>query len=485
MKPGSFFIVSIVLAFSLLLVNSASALFLPTNDQAATLVLGQPDFTSGAIQTSQAGMMYPQGVAVDPTSGKVFVADTMNSRVLRFNNVSALTNGANAEAVLGQPDFTGSAAQTTQGGMNFPGGIAVDSAGRLWVADTHSNRVLRFDNAASKANGADADGVLGQQDFTSASESVTASGVSVPSGVAVDTGGRLWVADGGNHRVLRFDDAAAKPNGGNADGVLGQPDFASNAARLTRNGMNNPNGVVVDAAGRLWVADTFNGRVLRFDNAATKTNGADADGVLGQQDFTSNTGFTNLSQNGMWVPASAAVDPSGRLYVSDGFNRVLVFDLAASLPNGANASYVLGQTDFTSSLVNPGGISAATLAGPFGLWYDPAANVLWVADIGNSRVLMYGQPYATLHILPFVGLVRLFLPPGVTPIGSISIETRDGNLHTLDVSPDVRILPRGRASQLGAGSFVTLLARMDPLTGHLTVFQIVVHPEGAGPGSVP
>ena len=45
-----------------------------------------------------------------------------------------------------------------------------------------------------------------------------------------------------------------------------------------------------------------------------------------------------------------------------------------------------------------------------------------------------------------------------------------------------RILPRGRASQLGAGSFVTLLARMDPLTGHMTVFQIVVHPEDAGPG---
>ena len=481
MKTRPFLIVSLALAFSLLLVNSASALFLPTNGQAATLVLGQPDFTSGASQTSQAGIMGPQDVAVDPTSGKVFVADTMNSRVLRFSNVSALTNGANAEAVLGQPDFTSSAPQTTQDGMGDPAGIAVDSAGRLWVSDTSNGRVLRFDNASSKANGADADGVLGQLDFTSRllGPEASQSGLNGPIGLAVDSAGRLWVADYVDGRVLRFDNAAAKANGANADGVLGEPDFTTVGCITSQNRMCGAADVAVDGSGHLWVADYR--RILRFDAAAVKPNGADADGVLGQPDF--NSVLSGTAQDRIWSYAAVTTDPTGRLYVADSANnRVLIFDAAASLPNGAGASYVLGQPDFTTGTLNTGGISAATLDNPFGVFYDPAARVLWVADGGNNRVLMYGQPYATLHILPFIGLVRLFLPPGVTPIGSISIETRDGRLRTFDVSPEVRILPRGRAGELGAGSFVTLLARMDPLTGHLTVFQIVVHPEGAGPG---
>jgi hypothetical protein len=65
--------------------------------------------------------------------------------------------------------------------------------------------VLRFDGAAGKANGAVADGVLGQSDFTSSAQATTASGMSGLFGVAVDGAGRLWVADIFNNRVLRFD----------------------------------------------------------------------------------------------------------------------------------------------------------------------------------------------------------------------------------------------------------------------------------------
>jgi hypothetical protein len=75
--------------------------------------------------------------------------------------------------------------------MFFPTGVAIDSAGRLWVA--------------GKANGAAADGVLGQSDFGSRNSATTASGMYFPSGVAMDSAGRLWVADYGNNRVLRFD----------------------------------------------------------------------------------------------------------------------------------------------------------------------------------------------------------------------------------------------------------------------------------------
>src|SRR6185436_12557350 len=111
-----------------------------------------------------------------------------------FASGAALVNGAVADGVLGQSDFTSSAQTTTASGMGSPSGVAVDSAGRLWVADDFNNRVLRFDGATATANGAPADGVLGQSDFTSSAQTTTASGMKQPAGVAVDSAGRLWVA---------------------------------------------------------------------------------------------------------------------------------------------------------------------------------------------------------------------------------------------------------------------------------------------------
>jgi len=102
----------------------------------------------------------------------------------------------------------------------------VDSAGRLWVADFFNNRVLRFDGAADKANGANADGVLGQPNFTSNGAATTASGMNSPGGLAIDTAGHLWVADNLNSRVLRFDGAPLPALSGRVVDPTGQP-FAS------------------------------------------------------------------------------------------------------------------------------------------------------------------------------------------------------------------------------------------------------------------
>ena len=265
----------IVLALLLVLTTPALAAFTPSNGQAAKLVLGQPDFTSNAFHTTQTGMDYPYAVAVDPTTRKVFVADCSNNRVLRFASVYVLNNGAAAESVLGQPNFTSSGLAAAQNKMNCP------------------------------------------------------------SGVSVDAGGRLWVADWGNNRVLRFDKAASKANGANADGVLGQPDFTSSGTATSQKVMKYPTGVAIDNA-------------------------------------------------------------TGRLYVSDHDNdRILVFNAAAGLANGANASYVLGQKDFTTGTPNTGGVSATGLHGPVGEFYDPDSKVLLVVDSENSRLLMYGNPFTS------------------------------------------------------------------------------------------
>src|SRR6266508_4786384 len=146
-------LLSFIRAGRILLVFALFAQLLSTapafpNGQPASLVLGQPDFTSKALATTASGMNYPTDLAVDPTSGKVFVADHYNHRVLRFASSAALTSGIAAEGVLGHSDFTSYAITfpPTASTMSVPTGVTVDTAGRLWVADYNNSRVLRFDD---------------------------------------------------------------------------------------------------------------------------------------------------------------------------------------------------------------------------------------------------------------------------------------------------------------------------------------------------
>ncbi len=252
-----------------------AGLFVPAhaqfvNGQAAVGVLGQPDFISKASGVSASALNGPNGVAVDATTGKLFVVDRANHRILRWSSSAALSNGSAAEVVLGQLDFTSNASGLVANKFNNPIGIHIDAGGRLWVGDFSNNRVLRFDNASNKANGADADGVLGQPDFITGSSGTTAAKMGGPVGLYLDKTGTLWVSNFGAHRVLRFDNAASKANGADADFVLGQPDFTTGTALNppTAASLNTPRAITVDYVfGRLWVADWGNNRVLRYDLA--------------------------------------------------------------------------------------------------------------------------------------------------------------------------------------------------------------------------
>ncbi|KPA18019.1 Pentaxin, partial [Candidatus Magnetomorum sp. HK-1] len=362
------------------------------NNQYADVVLGQPDFSSSNSGTTISTYNTPLGVATDPTTGKVFVSDNANNRILRYSSSAAAINGSSPEVVLGQADFVsglanrgGSVAANTFYG---PAGIFVDSLGRLWVTDNGNHRVLLYDRASSKTTGANADGVLGQPNFTSGSAATSQNGMKNPSDLWVDPGGILWVADTVNYRVLRFDDAAKKSNGANADGVLGQINFVSNAQGTSQSAVSYPYGVIGDNAGNLFVADSQVHRVLRFDNAALKSNGANADGVLGQSNFVSNaSGTTSSSIN---FPAGLEMDHAGRLIVAEKLNsRMIIFNNAINKADGASADYVIGQTNFTNNTANNGGISERTLNNLYFISFDHQNNDLWVADSINHRALRY------------------------------------------------------------------------------------------------
>lgn len=369
----------------LVLLASAVSLHAQVSTDPAVSVLGQIPFTTRVAALSESNFSSPTSVAVDPTSGKVFVVDRGNHRVLRWSSESALMSGAAAEAVLGQPDFNTKTTGLSATKMNDPVALTVDSQGRLYVSEYVNNRVLRFDNASSTSTGAAANGVLGQPNFTTSTGFARQNGMRGPVGLQVDADGRLWVSEFNNFRVVWFNNAAGKANGANADGVLGQPNFTTATSGLTAATMNRPNGVYIDKDGRLWTSEWSNQRILRFDNAAQKANGAPADGVLGQPDFTTNT--VNTTRNGLGVLRGVWGDSEGRIYaVQEVSARISIFANAAAKANGADADQVWGQPDFTTgSIAAPP--TGSSLNYPRGIFIDEANNRMWIADNSNHRVL--------------------------------------------------------------------------------------------------
>ena len=296
-------------------------------------ILGQINFYTNTIATTQEGMSAPRGLAYDSTNNRLFVVDTNNHRILIFD-VSFITDGEPAVNVLGQPDFVSGSATTTSTGMSSPNGVAYDNINKLlFVAESGNNRVVVF-NLETIINGQTAINVLGQSDFTSSSAVSTLMGMSSPQSVAYDgINKRFFVAESNNHRVAVFD-VNSITDGEPAINILGT---GVGVGTTNQTGIKNPQSVAYDSANqRLFVSNS--NRVTVYD-VASITDGENAVNVLGQADFTSSTAAT--TQSGMSTPQGLAYDSrNNRLYVGQSGNHcVTVYNAAPSTVSVSGTVY--------------------------------------------------------------------------------------------------------------------------------------------------
>src|ERR1700735_38341 len=441
-----------------------------SGDTTADLVFGQGgSFTSSAPDNgglSANSLSQPYGVSVD-SAANVYIVEGDNARVLEYNTplTATVTPGSGdttADAVLGQGGSFASAGcnsddgggEPSANGLCFPNGAAVDAGGNADVADNNNNRVVEYNTPLTTDTTADV--VLGQSDFShnTVNFAIDATRFNQPYSVAIDTStspNRFYVADTNNSRVLGYKDVATWVNRGAADLVIGQADFVSGACNnngpASASTLCNPFGVAVDATGNLYVADSFNNRVLEYAApfAACATFpcvGAPASVVVGQADCEAGT----VGAGSLCGPRSLTVDATGNLYVADSDNnRVLEF--SAPLTNASIANMVFGQGgSFTANACNTGGVSASSLCQPVGVSGDAKGN-LYVDDSSNNRALEYNTPLTTDTIAdhvygqsdsftsnnPGAGATGLNFPAGITAdrIGDIYIAD-DGGERVLE-----------------------------------------------------
>ena len=267
---------------------------IPNSDAApADLVLGQTDFTKGAAATTATTMRGPQGVWIQ--DGRLMVADTQNHRILIWNTFPT-RNGQAADLVVGQPDLTSGFTPTvdftlTPTSRNMSNPVSVTSDGkRLFVSDFGHSRVLIW-NSIPTSNHAPADVALGQPDLTSyipnnsrllcESNGVDAEGAKTYPArcattlefprFALSDGTRLFVADSGNDRVMLYN-TIPLTSGKAADAILGQVDpfgnqtafdFSTQDDIAAADQIRTPLSLALDG-GNLYVSDPYDRRVMVF-----------------------------------------------------------------------------------------------------------------------------------------------------------------------------------------------------------------------------
>ena len=366
-------------------------------DRNGNPVFNKNEYNNGQLKPGATGLDSPQSPVIDTVDHRLFVVDRANNRVLVYQlNSNNLLTDRIADFVLGQADFTGNSPNFSQNTFNQPAGLAYDTLNHyLFVSD--STRVVVFDLSGGITNGMNASFILGQADFSlGGGYSCTAGGSSAGAALLYEASQKhLYVVDKSMYRVVVFDLSGGITNGMNASYVLGQPDLTtcsgpdSNAKGFRF--YNENSGLAYDSNhGYLYVADTQNYRVLVFDMSGGISNNMDASYVLGQANFTDNAssgGDAKGFNNGGSGVGTLVYDNTNNLLYASDTWNSRV--LVFDMSGGISNNMDASYVLGQSDLTSIAwGTTSADLGGPAGIAYDEAHQVLFLADIHN-RVLEF------------------------------------------------------------------------------------------------
>ena len=197
----------------------------------------------------------PSGIAIDD-AGNLYVTDAFNATIRKVTAGGAVSTLAGSAMNRGEADGTGSAAQ-----FNYPNGVAVDSAGILYVADTYNDTIRKVTAGGMVTTLAGSAGIVGANDGTGINALFNQ-----PYDIAVDGAGNVYVADTASATIRRITPAGAVTTVAGVAGISGFRDGACPNALF-----NQPRGLVIDASGNLFVADTGNAAIREISGNATVT----------------------------------------------------------------------------------------------------------------------------------------------------------------------------------------------------------------------
>ena len=370
----------------------------------ALLLFAAPPFASPQEASTPARstpLLLPSGIAYD-TAGRLYIAETRGNAIRRVDNSGNMATFAGT----GTQGFSGDGGQATSAELDSPQGLAVDSSGDVYVADSGNNRIRRVDGMTGVMTSVAG---VGKAGFSGDGGAAVSASLDLPRAVCLDQSGmHLYVADSRNHRIREIDLATGVIGTVAGNGRQG---FSGDGASATAASLDSPESLAVDASGDLYLADTHNQRVRRID-AATRTIST----ILG-------TGAVGVAVSGaaavgaqVALPRGLTVDRAGDVYVVEsGNHRVVRVDHATGLVTvaagagtegfgGDNGPAVLAGLDSPrAAALTPGGLLA-------------------ISDTGDQRVRqLVADPAPGTGIETVAGLGAAAATPGVFSLSAPSV----------------------------------------------------------------
>jgi sugar lactone lactonase YvrE len=349
-SPGNIFFI----------VGGCTVLRSDAQTQILTLVAG--NFTCGFSgdngPAASANLSGAQGIAVD-SAGNVYVADTGNNRIRRISN-GVITTVAGKGV---RNDASGDNGPAVSADLFLPYGVAVDSAGDLYIADYGNSRVRKVSHGVITTVAGN-----GTQGTAGDGGPATSAQLYNPSGVAVDSAGDLYIADESNASRIR------KVAGGIISTVAGGGELSDDNVLATSAYLNVIAGLAVDSAGNVYIAAQNNSRVRKVTGGVIATVAGN-----GLQGFSGDNGPATNAQ--LTLPQGVTVDSAGNLYIADTYNSRI-----RKVSNGVITTVAGGGAQGLDGFSGDNGpATSASLDAPMGLAVDEIGD-LYIADTFNNRI---------------------------------------------------------------------------------------------------
>jgi uncharacterized delta-60 repeat protein len=315
-----------------------------------------------------ASFRYPEGVAVD-SAGNVYVADTFNLTIRRITPDGLVTTFAGMPGVGGSADGTGGNAR-----FSGPVAVALDASNNVYVSDSFTNFAIRKITPTGTVTTLAGGGrfqtnglpMPGSSDGTGTNASFSFLGA-----LAVDANGTVFVVDSWNGTIRKITPQGVVTTLAGSAGNPGSVDGTGSDARF-----NYPRGIAVAPSGEIYVSDTGNNTIRKLTQDGIVTTLAGVAGPVGTNDGTGNAAR-------FWQPSSIAVAPSGNLYVGDGNRTIRKVTSDAVVTTIAGVAGVWGSDDGVGSSSRFGGPYGPSL---LGVTMDGVRDVMFVADTDNHTI---------------------------------------------------------------------------------------------------
>ena len=312
-------------------------------------------------------------------SGNLYIADRNNNRIRKVDARGIITTIAGT----GTAGFSGDGGPATQAQLHLPSGVALDGKGNIFLSDRSNNRIRVIDSSGKIRTYAGS----GKDGFRGDNGSALKASIDSPFGIALDRKGNLYIADRRNNRVRKV----------NAQGIIttvagdGGYFMMGDNGPAYRASIAGPTGVVVDDQGTLYIADRENNRIRAVDSQGMISTVVGT----GQQDYNGDSEVAR--DTNLHLPFGVALNPDGKLLVIDRSNyRIRSIDLKRGTVKTIAGN---GNKMFAG---DGGPATGATLSFPHGIAVDKNDNVL-ISDKGNYRIRKI-SPEGIIHTIAGNGI---------------------------------------------------------------------------------